>query len=67
MQNAAKRPQIDADQNAAKRHQINAGRSKTTPNLCRTQQNDPKSMQDAAKLFQIDAERVYSLENEVIL
>ena len=29
-------------QNAAKRPQINAERSETTPNQCRTQQNDPK-------------------------
>ena len=65
MQNAAKRPQINAErgkripkslQNAAKRPPINAERSKTTQNQCRTQQIDAASMQNA-----------HTLEYELIL
>ena len=43
-------------QNAAKGSHIVAGRRKTTPHRCRTQQNDTKLMQHA-----------HSLENEVLL
>ena len=53
-------------QNTAKRHhchQIVLGRSKTAPNHCRTAQNDPKSLQNAAKRTQINAERSKTIPN----